>query len=935
MRQNDDSQDALPLFGGDDSYQGPPAADFENSRGAGIAAFKNGIGLDGSLSGGKRSASSNKMTAEAQHQADNQQQGSLWNAWQDASSSGGSKPVDFSFLMSSTGGASFQPAGAEGDVCMSPETKRGRLHVDKDSGGYAHSSASHDSAAASGSPREGDDHGSPVGFCVGGSAPSGPRKQLTPPQPPKKPKEVFFGRVPDQDRGPQPMDPPIKRVDVFAWLRDDSHDDPDVKALLHDENTYANGMQDHLEQLRQVLYTEMMGHQREADSSLLTPYPGGYGYYIRTFVGKSYQAHYRRKSLDGSTSGSWGDEELVLDENELAVDPSDGSQRPYCSVSGPYAKPDHQVYACGVDHAGSDSYTLMLFSLPRTAGQWQPLKIESTDGSVIWAPRGEGFYYVRLDDEKRPYRVMWHKLGDDPLGIADSIVFDEPDKRFSVSMTMTGCRRFLLISADSSETSEAHLLDLRPSVLDSRDAPAPGAPGTGSLRRVLQRAFGHHYSVDHREGWVYVLTDKDCTKNLKLCRVSLAALPDAAVETWEDVWVPGVGVKLDSHHCFRDFVVLQGREQGECRIIVSGYNPDDSNSVPLHNIAFPDAAAHCGHVLTPRGATAARATFIAGLCGNEIFEAKVIRYSYSSFTLPSATYEYDVRSRDHRLVHRQEVPNFDAGRYRAERIVTPLRKVPISLVYRKDIHPKGLVGGPFPVLLTGYGAYGCCQDPDFDGNRLSLLDRGVVYALAHVRGGGELGRAWYEDGRYTNVKNRFADFVDAAETLISLRIAETSRLAAWGTSSGGLLVTASMNLRPDLFRAVLLEVPFVDALNTMSDPSIPLTVGEWEEVGNPNEREYFYYMLEYSPYDNIRMEAYPAALVTASLNDSMVGYWEPLKYVSKLRLLRTDERPVLLKTNFHAGHGATSDRYEGTREAAFHFAFLLDELGLGKTLPMR
>jgi len=280
-------------------------------------------------------------------------------------------------------------------------------------------------------------------------------------------------------------------------------------------------------------------------------------------------------------------------------------------------------------------------------------------------------------------------------------------------------------------------------------------------------------------------------------------------------------------------------------------------------------------------------------------------------------------------LRQQPVPNFDPSIYRAEKIKTPLRSVPISLVYRKDIHPQGLAGGPFPVLITGYGAYGACSDPDFDGNRLSLLDRGVVYALVHVRGGGELGRSWYEEGRYLAVKNRFQDFVEAAETLVSLRVAAPGRMAAWGTSSGGLLVTASANLRPDLFRAMLLEVPFVDALNTMRDPSIPLTTGEWEEIGNPNEREYFYYMLEYSPYDNIRMEAYPAALVTSSLNDAMVGYWEPLKYVSKLRLMSAaEDRPVLLQADFHAGHGAASDRYKCLRDSAFHFAFLLDQLGL-------
>lgn len=425
-----------------------------------------------------------------------------------------------------------------------------------------------------------------------------------------------------------------------------------------------------------------------------------------------------------------------------------------------------------------------------------------------------------------------------------------------------------------------------------------------------------------------MLTNKDGVKNSKLCRVPVAALPDVPPDAWEEVWLPGENVKLESHHCFRRFMAVEGREGGEPRIYVHDYG--EGAGPPVHAIAFPDSAAHSGRVLTPRGAQAARAVFSVGLSSNMLFDTDVLRYSYSSFTVPGLKYEYHVPSRRHTLFKSQETPNFEPSLYSAERITSAKRGVPISMVYRKDLHAQGLAGGPFPLLLTGYGAYGCCQDPDFDGNRLSLLDRGMVYAVVHVRGGGEFGRKWHEEGKSLKVKNRFADFVDAAETLVSLQVTSPPQICAWGTSSGGLLVTASMNLRPDLFRAVLLEVPFVDAMNTMADPSIPLTVGEWEEVGNPNEREYFYYMLEYSPYDNIRVEAYPAALVTASLNDSMVGYWEPLKYVSKLRALKTDSRPVLLQTDFHAGHGATSDRYQGTKEAAFHFAFLLDQLGLAK-----
>ncbi|CAE8653173.1 unnamed protein product, partial [Polarella glacialis] len=313
---------------------------------------------------------------------------------------------------------------------------------------------------------------------------------------------------------------------------------------------------------------------------------------------------------------------------------------------------------------------------------------------------------------------------------------------------------------------------------------------------------------------------------------------------------------------------------------------------------------------------------------NREFRTEMLQLHYTSYMVPGRTYSYHVLSKDFKLLKENGAPGYNPSLYRAEQILSKERQVPISLVYRADLHPQGLHGGPFPTLLTGYGAYGACQDPYFDAGLLSLLDRGVVYAVAHVRGGGELGREWYEEGRYFKVKNRFYDFIAAAESLVSFGIAEKSRLAAWGESSGGLLVSASVNLRPDLFKAIVLEVPFTDAMNTMADPTIPLTCGEWEEIGNPNERETFQYMMEYSPYDNIRMQDYPAALVTASLNDTMVGYWEPLKYVSKLRRMKTDSNPVLLKVNFHAGHGGSTDRYEAMRDQAHNFAFLLDQLGV-------
>eukprot|EP00927_Polykrikos_kofoidii_P050146 TRINITY_DN44077_c0_g1_i1.p1 TRINITY_DN44077_c0_g1~~TRINITY_DN44077_c0_g1_i1.p1 ORF type:complete len:989 (-),score=127.50 TRINITY_DN44077_c0_g1_i1:171-3002(-) len=939
----DDSQggDGPPLLN-DNSYQGPPVEEFDDSRAVGVAAFKVGLGLGHGLS----------SLPGVDGGSDASNQGNLWEVWADAAKTSGQTPVDFGFLLGTkpseeagTDSVSSKGTAGENDAAdaASPTKKRGRMDID---GCDFLVPSTCETDASRGSHRNLEplspaNHAKPSHFCGGaadGSLPvksfdglgagTDPRAKPIPPRPARRPSQVLCGVVPGEDRGPRAMDPPVTRTDVFAWMRDDTHESEEVMELLREENHYAEAMQSHLSELREVLYNEMRQHEREAESSLLSPCPGGYGYFHRTFVGKSYGALYRCKIL---ADGAWGAEELVLDENELVETQCLRSKRPYLSVTSPQYDHVHQSYACGIDYCGTDSYTLRVFrpSLqsntstfgagvvkPTSRAVWSSLEIKSTDGSAVWGLASECIYYVRQDHEFRSYQARCHRVGDDPTGVADASLFEEADKRFCVSVCTTTCGSLLIVSSDSSETSEIRLLDL-------------GDTAAG-LRRIVPRQFAHRYSVDRRGLWLYALTNKDGAKNSKLCRFPIALLPDVALDLWEDVWVPSGGTKLDSLKCFQDFIALEGREQGECRIFVSGY-ADEPGSAPLHAIAFPDASMHSGHVLTPRGATAARAAFSAGLSENAMFQTKVLRYNYSSFTVPTLTYEYTVQTQEHKLLRRADVPKFDAELYRAERIMSQHRGVPISLVYRKDIHQHGLAGGPFPVLLTGYGAYGCCQDPDFDGNRLSLLDRGVIYAIAHVRGGGEFGWTWYEEGRYKAVKNRFADFVDAAETLVALRITAPATLAAWGTSSGGLLVTASANLRPDLFRAILLEVPFVDAVSTMADPSVPLTVGDWEEVGNPNELEYYYYILEYSPYDNIRMDAYPAVLATSSLNDSMVGYWEPLKYVSKLRLLKTDERPVLLKTDFHAGHAATSDRYESTRQLAFFFSFLLDELGLAGT----
>eukprot|EP00405_Crypthecodinium_cohnii_P010259 CAMPEP_0206431540 /NCGR_PEP_ID=MMETSP0324_2-20121206/7423_1 /ASSEMBLY_ACC=CAM_ASM_000836 /TAXON_ID=2866 /ORGANISM="Crypthecodinium cohnii, Strain Seligo" /LENGTH=951 /DNA_ID=CAMNT_0053897483 /DNA_START=139 /DNA_END=2991 /DNA_ORIENTATION=- len=944
---DDDTQDvmlqgaAAPIVGGDDSYQQEPVAEFENSQSDAMLAFKQGMRHFGNSSS---TGAAQNMQQEEQSRGPT---GGLFSAWAEASASKGVRPLDFSFLMppptpAVAGGVTAATIASNTSVATAQDDD------DEDLPDEERKVVKRSRAVLAEDSRTGRSWGEENNnsHFSNSNAPF-----LVAPKAPVRPSKRFFGQVPNEDRGEDAMDPPIQRMDPYAWMRCSGDEvSSEVKALLEEENRYADASTQHLSKLSETLYHEMLGHQRETDDSLLTEYAGGYAYFSRHIAGKSYQLHFRRKR---EQDGSWGEEELVLDENEIAIDEETGEKRPYCSVSGPEPSADHRLYIYGTDFAGNDSYTLQLlqrggssssssgnsnsknngdFELDRPMSESLLtdafMEIESTDGSVIWSPDCKSFFYLELDSEFRAFRLRQHILGKDPTGEDDPCLFEERDRKFSVGMSQTSCSRFLVLTSCSAQTSEDYLLDL------GTGCTARGPASAADLIRVSKREFKHSYSVDHRDGVLYILTNKDGYKDSKLCRTMLALLPDSPAKDWEDVWTPPEGTQLQNLCCFKDFLALTGREHGQCRIYVHSYQ--EPNSPPSHAIEFPDALS-TGTVHTPRGAQASVAAFSAGLDQNRLFDTKVLRYNFSSFVEPGLVYEYDVHSREHRLLRTTVVPNFDSEKYRAERITTSQRKVPISLVFRLDIHPAGLAGGPFPLLLTGYGAYGCCQDPDFDGNCLSLLDRGVIYAVVHVRGGGELGEQWHEEGKGLQVKNRFADFVEAAETLVSLRVTAPDRLAAWGTSSGGLLVTASMNLRPDLFRAVLLEVPFCDALNTMSDPTIPLTCGEWEEVGNPNERTQFYYMLEYSPYDNLQMQAYPAAFVTASLHDAMVGYWEPLKFVSKLRALKLDERPVLLRTNFHAGHGASSDRYENTKEAALHFAFLLDQLGLRSAplLPVR
>lgn len=849
----------------DASYQGPPAGGFEDSKGAGAALF---------------SAASLDPRA----------------------------PSDFGFLMGGAApGLGALAAGKEVGSSAAPSM----ASDDQDLG-----VASADRLLKR--QRSCDDDG---------------EMAIAAPCPAIRPHQVAFGVVDGEDRGDNPMDPPIHHVDPYFWIRDQTHEDVEVQKLLKDEDTYCRQTLAHLQKLRERLYSEMIGHTKEADVDVPAPDADGFAYYCRSFAGKPYKAHYRAKILGDAGCGSGanpapadirslgplvgvelGEEELIFDENTLIVD-ADGNERPYVSVRGPNLSHDNLLMAVGEDFEGNDCYAIKFRSYGSKDQGSIPDQLERTDGSILWDASGHaGIYYIGLDTEFRTCTALRHVLGT-PQN-QDSVLLDEKDQRYSVYMSKTHDDRILVVSSCSAETCEHYVLDLH-------------APATG-LVCVSKRQFGHMYQVDHCNGFLYLQTNKDGAINHKLCRTPVATLAQSSGPgSWQDVWVPGNRVKIESIRCFEKFLAIEGREEGIRRIFIlhcDGIGADGGPAV--QSVVFPEAQPHDGTLLTPRRRLAAISLYSTGFHTMRMFNSQILRLYRADYCCPSRIYSYHVATKEFKLLKEEPAPGFDPSRYRAERITSQHRGVPISLVYRADLHSEGLQGGPYPTLLQGYGSYGMSLDPDFDKTILSLLDRGVVFATAHVRGGGELGREWTEDGRQFKVKNRFLDFEAAAETLLSLGISQKSRLVAWGESSGGLTVGATANTRPDLFKALLMEVPYVDCLNTMCDPKIPLTCGDWSETGNSNEVDYFHYIMEYSPYENIRMQSYPTILCTASLNDAMVGFWEPLKYLAKLRRTKLDDNPVMAKVNFHAGHMHSSDRYDVLRERAFLFAFVLDQMGI-------
>lgn len=670
----------------------------------------------------------------------------------------------------------------------------------------------------------------------------------------------------------------VTLTDDYAWLRD--KENPGVTAYLEAENAYAEAVVAPLANLRDKLYQEMLSHIKQTDISV--PYRDGlFWYYSRTEEGLQYSIYCRKRGTF-SGPGEDAEEEILLDGNKLAVGQA------FFALGAIDISDDGRWMAYTVDFTGFRQYTLYIKDLE--TGELLPGSVERV-GSVVWAAdHFTLFYTVEDEEQKRQYQFYSHMRGT-PYA-ADVLVYQDDDERFNVGAGRTRDGKYIVMDSASHTTSEAWVLS----------ATEPAA----EFRVICAREDEHEYYIDHRNGLWYIRTN-DQGRNFRLVT---APTDNPARENWTERLPHRPDVMLEEVDLFSAFYVACEREDGLPRLRVWRFVGDTAVAESMGEIAFPEPAysAH-PHV-------------------NRIFDSTAFRYGYQSLVSPSSVYEYELRTGESTLLKQVEVPGgFDRELYASERVhawAADGVAVPVSIVYRKDKRE----AGKNPLYVYGYGSYGYSLPMGFNSNRLALLDRGIVMAYAHIRGGGDLGKRWHDAGKMLVKRNTFTDFIACIEHLAAQGYGDPARVAIEGGSAGGLLMGAVVNMRPYLFRVVLSHVPFVDVMNTMLDASLPLTVPEYEEWGNPNEAAYFKYMLSYSPYDNLKRGSYPAILVRTSLHDSQVMYWEPAKYVAKLRTLKTDGNPLLLVTNMKAGHGGASGRYDYLKEIAFDYAFLLKELGL-------
>jgi oligopeptidase B len=660
-------------------------------------------------------------------------------------------------------------------------------------------------------------------------------------------------------------------VDDYGWLRDKKN--PEVAQYLEAENAYSDAIMKPTEALQQKLYEEMISHIKETDVNV--PYrQGGYFYYSRWEKGKQYPIYARKK---GSLEAA---EEITIDQNELA------KNEKFMSLGGYDPSDDGNLLAYSTDNMGFRQYRLRVRDL-RT-GKDMPETAERV-GSIAWANDNQTLFYTVEDEQtKRQYRLYRHKLGTDSA--KDDLVYEEKDERFNIGVQKSRSGKYLFLEAASHTTSEIRYLD----------ASTPA----GQWKLIAPRQQDIEYYADHLGDKFYIRTN-DKGRNFRLVA---APLDTPGKENWKEVVPVRADVMLNDFDPFQDFYVLVERENGLPELTVvtlaTGKRQRITHAEPVYT-ASPQI--------------------------NREFKTRMFRYAYQSLVTPASVFDYDVEKQTSTLLKQNEVPGgYDLAKYKSERVWATAKdgvRVPISVVYRKDLKKPD---GSNPLYIYGYGSYGANTPDTFSPARISMLDRGVVMAYVHIRGGGEMGKAWHDAGRMMNKMNTFTDFIACTEHLVANKYGARDKIAIEGGSAGGLLMGAVTNLRPDLFKVVVSRVPFVDVMNTMLDASLPLTVGEYEEWGNPNEKPAYDYMLKYSPYDNLKKTAYPALLVKTSFNDSQVMYWEPAKYTAKLRGLKTDGNVLLFKTNMAAGHGGASGRYDRFKEVAFDYAFMLTQLGVEK-----
>ena len=661
-----------------------------------------------------------------------------------------------------------------------------------------------------------------------------------------------------------------ERVDDYHWLRD--KDDARVRAHLEGENAYTRTIMAPTAAFQEALYREMLARIQETDMDV--PYrEGEYDYYSRTEQGKDYPILCRRRGHREAR------EEITLDMNALA----EGHE--FFSLGAYDVSLDANLLVFSTDVTGFREYTLQVKDL--ASGALLPLQVDKTR-SVTWANDSRTLFYVQEDDAKRAYRLYRHVLGSD----THELLYEETDPRFSIGIGQSRSRAWLFLTSHSATTSEVRYL--------SADLPQD------AFALAVPRRQDHEYYLDHHpdDGGRFWIVTNDRGRNFRLVT---APVTDPIEANWKEVIGHRDDVMLEGVDLFARHCVLHERAGGFPRLRVMRLADGE-----IREIEVPEAAysVHGG--------------------ANAEFDTDVYRFVYESLVTPDSVFDYDMNTRERTLLKQRPVlGGYDPAQYASDVVYATAAdgaRVPVSLVYRRDKR----AAGPQATLLTGYGAYGFPYDVHFGSARLSLLDRGVIVATAHIRGGGEMGKRWHDEGRMLAKKNSFTDFIAAAEHLMACGYSEPTKLVIEGGSAGGLLMGAVANLRPDLFKAVVADVPFVDVMNTMLDSSLPLTTGEYEEWGDPRERQHYDYMLSYSPYDNIEAKAYPAMLVETSLNDSQVMYWEPAKYVAKLRAVKTDDNPLLLKINMEAGHGGASGRYDYLRELAFTYAFILWQLGVAE-----